>query len=74
MVKCPPKCGNTSKFMEVLNGCCLEVTYEKSADGEWFKEESEVNPDVEYNLIFECANCQHDCTDYHSKFLGEYKG
>ena len=70
MIKCPG-CGNTSEFTEVLNGCCLEVTYKKKIKG-WSKKESEVNPEVEYELIFECAKCGHDCTDLHEEFLDEY--
>jgi hypothetical protein len=70
IIKCP-NCGNSTEFVEVLNGCCLEQRYVLK-DKKWELENSEVNPNVPYDLSFECNKCQHDCTDQHSKWLELY--
>lgn len=70
-IKCP-KCGNTEDFTEVLNGCCLEVNYKRDRRGKWKKVNCDVNSNVDFELTWECTNCQTDCTDQHEEFLNQY--
>ena len=66
-----PNCGNKEGFIEVLVGCTYENRYELRA-GKWVLVDGEVNSNCEYELLFECKCCGHDCMDQHEVFLDQY--
>lgn len=67
-----PECGNIATFVEVLEDCCHETSFKKNDKGEWKRTNAEVNAESSGNLIFECGECGHDCTDQHQTFLDQY--